>query len=83
MNMMTEERGTRDPRFEDAVEGDDASGAASPFDGNLTSDIVSWLFANETWTDSGFHDSTLPKLMYHTAMGHLAWVVFPRAGFRL
>lgn len=77
---MSFERGTRDRRSI-PVEGG-ASGAADTFDGNQTNDIVSWLFANSQWTEESVAQA-LAQLMEHTAMGHLAWVVFPREGFRL
>lgn len=79
---MPGERGARDRRFEVAVEGVDASGAASTFDGNHTDDTVSWLFANETWRDEKF-SGLLDKLMWYTAAGNLSWVVFPPEGFRI
>lgn len=56
-----------------------ASGAA-PTDGN-DSEIVSWLFANNQWTDDAFPE-LLTMLMEKTSEGHLAWVVFPAQGFR-
>lgn len=77
MSMSTS--GARDTRFRVAVEG--ASGAAA-FDGNHSGDIVSWIFATDLWEDDKFED-TIMTLMYHTANGHLAWVVFPPEGYRL
>lgn len=71
--------GARDTRFRVAVEG--ASGAAA-FDGNHTNDVTSWIFNNEYWTAEKWEDSVL-TLLYHTANGHLAWVVFPPQGFRI
>lgn len=56
-----------------------ASGAA-PSDGN-DSDIVSWLFANDQWTEEAVPDM-LEVLMEQTMKGHLAWVCFPAQGFR-
>jgi hypothetical protein len=83
MSMMSEGHGTRDPSSAVPVEGVDASGAASSFDGNHTSDAETWLFGNENWNDDSFRENTLLKLMYFTSLGHLSWVVFPRQGFRL
>ena len=58
-----------------------ASGAAR-FDGNKSKDIVSWLFANPDWKDSDV-PAMLDQLMEYTSAGHLAWVCFPRQGYRL
>lgn len=76
MTMPTES--ARD-RFRVAVEG--ASGAAA-FDGNHSSDIVSWLFPLENWDDRDV-PAMLDQLMTHTIRGHLAWVVFVPEGFRI
>lgn len=65
-----------------AVEGGVASGAADNFDGNHTNDVLSWLFANVNWVDEAV-PAMLDQLMEHTKWGHLAWVVFPKAGYRL
>lgn len=65
-----------------AVEGESASGAAPTFDGNHTNDVVSWMFANDSWDDELWPE-TEDQLMQHTAWGHLSWVVFPPRGFRL
>ncbi len=62
--------------------GGSAIGAAVPFDGNYTDDIVSWMFWNEDWLEENVPDM-LSQLMVFTEMGHLAWVVFPYPGFRL
>lgn len=73
--MMTTGRGARDRRFSvDAVE---VEGGRSPFDGNHTSDIVSWLipFKGTRW--EGLNEGQLEQLMDWTIAGHLAWVVFP------
>lgn len=75
-------RGARD-RLLDTDEGDGASGAALPFDGNRTDDPECWLIANEAWDVETFEAETLPKLMYYTAMGHLSWVLIPPKGFYL
>ena len=64
-----------------AVEGG-ASGAAAAFDGNLTRDILSWLFPDDSWGTVN-HDAMVAELMLWTESGHLAWVCFPPKGFRL
>ena len=69
----------RSPRSRVPVNGE-ASGAA-PVDGNHTNDTTSWLFANESWDDADV-PMMLYQLMEFTVDGHLAWVVFPREGFR-
>jgi hypothetical protein len=65
-----------------SVEGVGASGAAPAFDGNMTRDVTSWLFQNEDWTPDKW-PSLEEELLYFTASGHLAWVVFPFRGFRI
>lgn len=62
-----------------AVEGR-AVGVAS-FDGNASRMCVSWMFANQEWNESDLPEM-YDQLMMHTAQGHLAWVVFPRYGYR-
>lgn len=77
-------RDTPRSRFSDdeaAVEGV-ASGAADSFDGNEQDMVVSWLFANRNWQDSAV-PTMLDELMQYTIHGHLAWVCFPRPGFRI
>ena len=59
-----------------------ASGAAAAFDGNHTADPQAWLLANEDW-DPELVPQMLDQLMDWVLLGHLAWVAFPPAGFRL
>lgn len=79
---MPTSRGARDRDFMVAVDEDAASGAAGRFDGNHTNDVLSWLFANVNWVDEAV-PQMLDELMEHTKFGHLAWVVFPKPGYRL
>ena len=69
---------SRRPRI--AVEGD-ASGAAA-FDGNHSHSTVSWLFSNAQWSEANAPEM-FDQLMEYTKRGHLAWVCFPKEGFRL
>lgn len=62
-----------------AVE-DRASGAAL-FDGN-DQNTVSWLFANDNWEDDRV-PHLIDQLMEFTIVGNLAWVVFPKYGWRM
>lgn len=84
--MVPTERGARDRRFGVSVEGVEASGAASSFDGNHTNDVLSFMFPNQyfTLTPEEFLESeSFESLMERTMWGHLAWVFFPPQGFRL
>lgn len=73
--MMTTGRGARDRRF--SVVAVEAQGGRSAFDGNHSSDIVSWLipFPGTRW--AGLDEDQMDQLMAWTEAGHLAWVVFP------
>jgi hypothetical protein len=59
-----------------------ASGAAAKFDGNLTSQLLSWLFPNDKWMEQNVPDM-VEELMMWTESGHLAWAVFPPLGYRI
>lgn len=63
------------------VEGDYASGAADPFDGNYTNRVQAWMFPLD-WDESDM-ELMMAQLIDFTAMGHLAWVLFPPEGFRI
>jgi len=60
-----------------------ASGAADAFDGNHTSDLMSWMLPDDDWDGSIFIEKVLPNLMDWTIKGHLAWAVFTPRGWRL
>lgn len=81
---MVSRNAPRDRNSDDEVEAVEgvASGAADPFDGNEQEMVVSWLFANRNWQDSAV-PQMLDELMQYTIAGHLAWVCFPRFGFRV
>lgn len=82
MSNMPAGRGEGSRRPVEPVEGSGASGAAPAFDGNHTNDVTSWLFQNDRWQDDAWPELE-EQLMYYTATGHLAWVVFPIGGFRI
>lgn len=84
--MMSEERGARDRRSRLSVEGGRASGAASTFDGNHTSDVWSWLIPNEYFDcfDHEAMERSLDLLMERTCgtFYPLAWVLIA-PGYRI
>lgn len=57
-----------------------AVGVAS-FDGNHSAHCVSWMFAASSWNEKDV-PQMLDQLMVYTLADHLAWVVFPKAGYR-
>ena len=63
-----------------AVEG--VAIGAAPFDGNQSNRVVSWMFSNPDWIDDQV-PAMLDQLMEYTKWGHLAWVCFPKEGYRL
>lgn len=72
--MPPNANGARDRFAVDAVEG---PRGRDTFDGNHTSDVVSWLipFPGQQWMP--LSAGQMEQLMDWTEAGHLAWVVFP------
>lgn len=70
-------RGARDRRQEmEAVEVQQG-GRPDSFDGNHSNALVSWLLLDHSKDIESMHADDMQHLMNWTAMGHLAWCVFP------